>query len=67
MILTKIKLIWFIITLSRSEYNRVYLKQRQKGYEKYGMYLEDCDMNKYDWSEMTKEEIIDAMQYIKLI
>lgn len=64
---TKLKLIWFIITLSQEEWLRVYLKQRTKGYKKYGCYLEDCDKTAYDWREMTKEEIIDAINYIDLV
>lgn len=67
MILTKLKLIWIILTLSKKEHNRVYLKQREKGFKKYGVYLENCDMNKYNWREMVLEEVIDALEYVPLM
>jgi len=66
-ITTKLKLIWFIITLSQEDWLRVYLKQRDKGFIKYGVYLENADLASYDWNEMVREELIDAMNYVDLI
>ena len=60
----KLKLIWIIITLSQKEWLRVYLKQREKGFKKYGVYLEDADLSAYNWREMIHEEIIDALNYV---
>ena len=65
-IIIKLKLIYFIITLSQEDWLRVYLKQRDKGIVKYGVKLEDADHSAYDWNEMVREEIIDAMNYIDL-
>jgi hypothetical protein len=63
----KLKLIWLILVLSQEEWLRVYLKQRAKGFKKYGVYLEDADKSAYDWKEMVYEEVIDAMNYVEIL
>jgi NTP pyrophosphatase (non-canonical NTP hydrolase) len=37
--------------------------QEQKGIQTYGHSLEDCPDDKFDWQQMTIEELIDALQY----
>jgi NTP pyrophosphatase (non-canonical NTP hydrolase) len=38
-------------------------KQERKGIETYGHSLEECPDDKYNWQQMTIEELIDALQY----
>lgn len=37
--------------------------QNEKGLQKYGESLDECDLNKHDWNLMIIEELIDALQY----
>ena len=62
----KLKLIWRIICLAYSEFIPTYLTQRNKGYQKYGCYIENCDHSKYNWDKMALEEIVDALVYTNL-
>lgn len=66
-IFIKLKLIWFILRINQKQYQDTYIAQRKKGYAKYGKYLEDCNQNDYNWKQMVLEEIVDAIQYIKLV
>lgn len=63
----KLKLIWFILKLDYWTYLKTYLSQRQKGYLKYGKHIESCKKNDYDWKKMATEELVDAIEYIKMI
>jgi NTP pyrophosphatase (non-canonical NTP hydrolase) len=38
-------------------------RQEEKGIATYGHTLEDCPEDKFDWQQMTIEELIDALQY----
>ncbi len=53
---------WFYVPLKTLK--SVLNSQKKKGFEKYGTTLKDCPQNKYDWSLMAVEEIVDFYQYI---
>jgi len=59
----KLILLLFGINISRSTFRHLERKQCNKGLEKYGHNLKDCDFNKYNWRTMLIEEIIDAFYY----
>ena len=51
------------IKIDRKIFGDIEYKQYQKGLEKYGKSLADCDFYDYSWSEMAIEEIIDLLMY----
>jgi len=55
----------FIHSLTEEDYERVTIKQRGKGFEKYGRHLENVGFEEKNWIEMAKEEAIDLFQYLK--
>lgn len=63
--LLKIRLLLFLfgIKISKSKFTWLIFKQVEKGYQKYGQTIIECDKNKYDWNIMACEEIIDFYLY----
>lgn len=63
----KIRLIIFILSISTEKFKKTQFKQRVKGFEKYGKYLSDCDLNDYNWETMALEEIVDCNEYLGML
>lgn len=66
-VLNKLRLIWFVVRLDYYSYIKTYLSQREKGFKKYGKYIENCKKTDYNWSVMITEELVDAIEYIKML
>lgn len=51
------------IQVNRAKLKETILSQREKGFVKYGKYIEDTSPQDYNWEIMTIEEIADALVY----
>ena len=63
MLIKKLKLILFILSINKKEWQSVKTKQRAKGLAKYGTSLKDCK-KAYNWRQMALEEVFDCSEYI---
>lgn len=67
MIMIKLKLIFFILTIKKSEWIDTRIKQQAKGLKKYGKRLVDCKKTDYNWRKMALEEVFDCSEYIDML
>lgn len=49
--------------VSEDKFKDMVLSQHMKGMAKYNQTIDECPHDKYNWSEMATEEIIDCMVY----
>lgn len=57
------RITYIAIEVNMTKLKETILSQREKGFAKYGKYIEDTSPKDYNWEIMTIEEIADALVY----
>ena len=67
MFFKKLKLIFFIFSISKKEFKKISLSQKLKGIKKYGIPIENRSLYYADWRIEALEEIVDCYEYLKML